>query len=112
MGRFEDHGVRFVMSQWPPDDVDGAREWVERKMAAEGNAMPGCYVSDVGRMWARTDPVRAIDWMLSLDERSQKGKTIITATPNLHRAEPALVRQRLPDSSLTEAAQSAILSEK
>lgn len=69
MNRFEGHGVRFVVLDWPQDDVAGAREWVETRMAAEGDSFDPSLVSDVARMWASQDSTEAFDWIFSLDDR-------------------------------------------
>lgn len=91
MDRFEEHGVRFVMSEWPQDDVEGAREWVEARMVADGDSVHPSYVSDVARMWASQDPAGAYEWMFSLDER-------------WHDWGLMGVVQGLPDEDLPEAA--------
>ena len=67
--RFEGQGARFVLLDWPKEDLEGAREWVETRMTSEGSSVHPIFVSDLARMWARQDPAGAFDWMFSLEDR-------------------------------------------
>ncbi len=91
MDRFEGDGLRFVVAEWPEDDVAGAREWVETRLVTEGSSVHPSSVSDVARLWARQDPAGAFGWLNSLEDRWHEWALLGIA-------------QGLPDDELSAAA--------